>query len=107
MSHAALHHLDTALDLGMRELAALHEGEVETAAELAEGRERAIAQAWAARAGCDTAIYCEKLRALHTAQERLRTAAAAMHEELRATLSNSRKEGKRLAGYRKAVAHAL
>ena len=107
MAHAALLHLDTALDLGMQELAALREGDVEVAERLAEERGHAIARAWEARAGCDTAVYSEKLRALQQAQERLRTAATAAQEELRATLVNSRKESKRMAGYRKAVSYAL
>lgn len=106
-THAALHHLDCALGISAQELAALNTGDVEAAALLAEQRESAIASAWAAREGCDTAAYSAKLHILHSAQERIHTVGRALFEDMRSSLVQSRKESKRLAGYKKAVSYAL
>lgn len=105
--HVSLHHLDIALGLTVQERLALEEGRVDDAVQIAEQRENSIAFAWFVMDGCDSNIYSDRLHTLYTAQERTRGVAKQLYEDMRTSLIVSRKEGKRLAGYRQAVSHAL
>ena len=103
----SMQYMEQALALGQRELAALTQGDVDEAAELAERREALAAQAWEARAMADKEGYGEQIIQMLHLQEVLRDAAQNLREDIREGLVQSRKENKRLAGYRQAVAHAL
>lgn len=105
--NTSLQYIEQALALGQEELAALMQGDVEEAMELAERREAMAARAWELRTPSDNQLYSERILQMMKLQERLSEAARTLKEEIRVSLVKSRKEGQRLAGYRKAVAHAL
>lgn len=105
--NTSVHYIEQALTLGQQELACLLEGEVEQAAELAEKRAQLTAQAWSCRMEEDTAPLRDSMARLMTLQDTLTGEASRLREEIRAGLLKSRKEGQRLAGYRKVVEYAL
>lgn len=99
--------LDKALSLGQEELAAILAGDVSTASILSEQREEAVTAAWDHREAVISEAYCTKLLELQQLQATLTHEAKALKQTMGNGLRKAHSEGRRLAGYRKAVSHAL
>ncbi len=97
--------LDEALALGARELEALHNDELDKVSALAERRTWLISQAWTARQGCDSTAYKAKLIQVQNLQVRLTEETEKKKQEVRQGLLRSRKETRRLAGYKQAMTY--
>lgn len=103
----ALDLLDNALEMARREKAALEEGAYEEAIELAEERTKISGMAWNAMTSGDASAYRSKLLELSRLQDYLSQIASSAREKIRASLTRSRQEKKRISGYRMAVEQAL
>ncbi len=103
----AANYIDEALALGARELLALENGDVDEALEISGQRSWVLSQAWEARMGCDEVAYKERLHKVHDLQTILTKLAQEKREELRQGLLRSRKENRRLVGYKQALTHAI
>ncbi len=103
----AANYIDQALALGAQELLALENGDVDGAMEIAGQRSWVLSQAWEARMGCDEAAYKERLHKVYDMQTSLTQLAQEKREELRVSLLGSRKQERRLVGYRQALTHAV
>ncbi len=104
---SAADYIDEALKLGEKELQALKNGDVDGALELSGQRSWVLSQAWEARMGCDVDSYKERLYKVHDMQVILTELAQEKREEMRQGLLRSRKESRRLGGYRQALTHAV
>lgn len=98
-------YLDRVMEIGAQELDALQKGDAELALELFGQRSLLISQAWNVR-GDDTEAYVRRLQEVQRMQDVLSAEARRQRESIRQGLMNSRKEGQRLAGYKKAVSYA-
>ncbi len=98
--------VDAALKLGEQELHALENEDFDGAAALAERRTWLLTQAWAVRATADDGAYRERLEKMRSMQTQLSEKAQEKQAILRKGLVRSRQEGKRLAGYKKAMMQA-
>lgn len=99
-------YLDKAMEVGAREMDALKSGDTELALELADQRSWLISQAWNVRVEFDDAYY-DKLVAMQRMQDTLADEARRQRDIVRDSLIHSRKEGNRLAGYKKAASYAV
>lgn len=99
-------YLERAMEVGARELDALQNGDTELALELADHRSWLISQAWNVRVEFDEK-YFNKLLEVQRMQDTLTAEARRQRDAIRDSLIHSRKEGQRLAGYKKAVAYAV
>ncbi len=101
--HTAARYLDEAIELGIEELVALSNDDFEHSQELADRRSWLISQAWLVRQGCDDVSYKAKLLQIHKMQTRLTTEADSKRQHIRADIVRSRKESRRMLGYKKAM----
>ncbi len=99
----AAQYLDEAMEIGREEFIALSNDELEQAENLAERRSWLISQAWSVRQGCDDASYKARLLQIYNMQNRLTLEVTTKRERIRAGLVRSRKESRRLAGYKQAM----
>ncbi len=99
----ALEYLEAALHTGYQEIQALNAEAFDKVDELAKRRSELLAQAWALRHTCDTASYKEKLLTLHKVQERLIQISEKQRQDVRKNVSHTKKESRRLAGYKRAL----
>lgn len=104
---AGIELLEKALVLGHLELEALSAGQVDEASELSNQREEAISMAWQQQGTVVSKEYGVKLMELQQLQKQLVQEGTKLKQQLAASLNRSQKEGRRLAGYRKAVSYAL
>ncbi len=105
--HTSIHYLDAALSLSQKELAALRQDDMEQAAELAEERANLMTLAWESRTDSIREMYKERLLALREAQKELIHFVQHAQAELKGGVSRSKQEGRRLAGYKKALQFAM
>ena len=99
--------LEEALCVARQEREALEKGEYEEAIELAQRRSELTGMAWNAYDKEEKSSYSKLLRELAGLQAHLTDLAGRAHETLRAKLSRSRQETKRIRGYQMAVGQAL
>ncbi|MEG2173396.1 MAG: hypothetical protein RRY29_09070 [Desulfovibrionaceae bacterium] len=105
--NASLAMLEKALGIGYLELEALEDGNVERATELSILREEALSRAWQQHGPGISYEYSKKLMELQELQVQLTVKGKELKRQIAMALSNSYKEGRRLAGYRKVVGYAL
>ena len=91
--------LHEALELARQEMAAMQGGAYDKAVALAERRNSVTCMAWT--------VMEESSVELVRLQESLTSMARKAHEEIKAGLGRSRRERRRLTGYRQAVGQAL
>lgn len=99
--------LDEALVLARQEQDALEKGEYEEAIELAQKRNEITGMAWNSFDNSEKEPYRKRLLELTDLQTRLTALASRAHETLRAKLSRSKQEKRRIRGYQIAVGQAL
>ena len=99
--------LHEALDLARQEMDAMRGGAYDKAVELAERRNSVTCMAWTVMEESSVAQCRESLQELVRLQESLTRMAREAHEEIKTRLCRSRKERRRLSGYRQAVGQAL
>ncbi len=102
--HTAIEYLNEALELGKKELHALTHSKLEEAKVMSERRNWLISQAWSARKGCDDALYKNKLLQIQSMQSQLTAEATKQKQQVAQGLMRSKKENKRMAGYKQAMA---
>lgn len=98
--------MELALLLGQEELKALQNGDVELA-ETCFARRTACVELAMLHRDTHAAILFEGLTALQALQAQLSSEGRALRSQLAAKLNQSKAEGRRLQGYKKAVGHAL
>ncbi len=101
--HTALEILDEVISLGQRELKALHNNELNKVFAMAEHRTRLVTQAWDVRQDHENAAYKAKLIKIQAMHEHLTAETERKKQEIQKNLAHSRKETRRLAGYKKAM----
>ncbi len=99
----AIDYLNEALDIGRKEFIALASDNLDEAESLSEKRNWLISQAWSAKQGADGDTYKSKLLQIQNMQHRLTVEATAKKQEVMKVLMRSRKENRRLTGYKKAM----
>ena len=99
--------LDDALDLARQEMNALDDGRYEDAVDLANRRSSVTATAWQCYEPAHREDYRVRIIRLNDLQKSLTATAQRMYSEVRASLSRSRDETRRMRGYRLAVGQAL
>ncbi len=97
--------LDEALALSMQELTALSKDQYSEAEALAERRSKLIQEAWAMRSQCPESVYKAKLLQIQSMQKQLQLLAQEKQLASKQGLQRSRKESKRLAGYKQAMTY--
>lgn len=95
--------LDQALHLGEQELQALVAGDVAMAEETSRQRTDLLNMAWEQREPEVLDDFRNKLLRIQFLQGRLTEEARRLHAQLRTQLQQSRKEGRRLDGYKRTV----
>ncbi len=105
--HTSIHYLDEALSLSQKELLALRQDNVEQAEELAQKRASLMALAWENHTDSIREMYKERLLALRDAQKELINFVQHAQTELKGGVRRSKQEGRRLAGYKKALQFAM
>lgn len=104
--NGAIEHIDKALRVAGQEWEALRSGDVDAALALADERAELIALACEIHPEADSGILAEKFALMRELQEGLTQEVADMREAIRTELNQARNQSRRLAGYRKAAAHA-
>ncbi len=99
--------LDDALDLARQEMNALDDGRYEDAVDLATKRSHMTATAWQCYEPDQREDYRVRIIKLNDFQKSLTATAQRLYNEVRASLSRSRSEKRRMHGYRMAVGQAL
>ncbi len=99
----AIDYLNEALELGKKELTALSQDKLDEAKTLSERRNWLISQAWSVRQGCDKATYKDKLLQIQSMQSQLTAEATAQKQKVAQGLMRSKKENKRMLGYKQAM----
>ncbi|CAI3229698.1 hypothetical protein [Desulfovibrio legallii] len=99
--------LHEALELARQEMAAMQGGAYDKAVALAERRNSVTCMAWTVMEESSVEQCRESLQELVRLQESLTSMARKAHEEIKAGLGRSRRERRRLTGYRQAVGQAL
>ena len=99
--------LEEALVLARQEKDALEKGEYDEAIELAQKRNEITGMAWNSFDNSEKGAYRTRLLELVNLQTHLTALASRAHETLRAKLSRSRQEKRRIRGYQMAVGQAL
>ena len=107
MNHICFELLNQALVLGEQELADLNEGRTEDAQEKEGKRSRLTMQALELSGDLPLDALRESLQSLSAMQKRLSEAGTELRRDWQQQLQRSRKENRRLAGYRQTVSHAL
>ncbi len=97
--------LDAALDLSMQELTALSKDDYDQAEILSKRRSKLVQEAWTLRSQCPESVYKAKLLQLQSMQKRLQSLAQEKKHSSQQSLQRSRKESKRLAGYKQAMSY--
>ncbi len=103
--YTAIEHLEAAIHTGYQELQALNADDTDKAATLVKKRTQLVEQAWSLRHTCDAAMYKEKLQTLQKIQQKLIQVSQKKQHEIRQGISRSRKETRRLAGYKQALSY--
>jgi hypothetical protein len=107
MEHGCFELLERALQIGRRELAALSDGKPEEAQEWEEERGRLTQQALNICRDAPLDMLLVEFQKLCDMQKELTHAGEELRRVWRADLIRSRRESRRLAGYRRTTSHAL
>ncbi len=105
--HVSIKYLDEALDVSRQELIALRRGDVDAATQLSKKRTELMQLAWDTREDCVRLVYKEKLLLLRQLQVELIKLVNAGQGGVKKDLLRSKQEGRRLAGYKQAMQHAM
>jgi len=107
MDHACLPLLRRALLTGARELEALRNGQIEEAAAHEEERGRLTQEAMNLSGDAPLDVLLAEFQKLSALQKSLTQVGNELRLSRQREMTRAREEGRRLAGYRQAAAHAL